>query len=125
MRAAQPATASGGSLRALRREQGKTMAKDENKPQQPPTINQNTNLPPGSQPQAPAQTPPPTGVAPEPTPFFEQVKQLENATQQSATASTQKHTFGAWARSKGVKPEQVLQRIKEGHLQAFTGDGPE
>lgn len=72
-----------------------------------------------------AATPASALAAPAPTGFFDEVKKLDDAAK--ATSSGQKHTFGAWARAKGVKPERIKQLVAEKKLDVsgFTGDGPE
>src|SRR5688500_2614210 len=68
---------------------------------------------------------PTVGVAPKPPGIFEEVERLE-AAEGRASGKGERHTLGAWARVKGVKPEQIRQAIKEGRLSGEqSGDGPE
>lgn len=75
---------------------------------------------------APAVTPVVAAAAPPPPPpmgIFDEVKTLENAT----SGTSARHTFGAWCRAKGVRPQQVKAAMDAGTLKIASagGDGPE
>jgi hypothetical protein len=99
------------------------MAKNESTPKQqetPPT----TLI--ATPPTAPAEFVDPTvppRVAPPPPGIFDQLKKFEQVT---GAVGNQRHTFGAWARAKGVKLDQIRKAVQEGRLSGdLTGDGPE
>lgn len=80
-----------------------------------------------NKPTAPAAVSSTTVEAPKPRGFFDELKDAQAAQSRGLTASTERHTFGAWARSKGVNLDSLKDALSEGRISkmpSYDGDGP-